>query len=157
MTEDAALTRIVVKRGNTTSVVDAYAAVKEGGQISDFALQDGDFVLVPKNENRVLVMEAVGRPGFFPLPERKPLTLLELMGEVHPQPGSKQVILTHQTRAGLQNITIPMEKVRNGAEGNQILQNGDVVYVPAAKGGSGALSKIGSAVRSLGFIRLFLP
>jgi protein involved in polysaccharide export with SLBB domain len=51
-TREAATTRVLVERGvapdKKTVMLDVFAAVRQSGAKPDFALHDGDFVIVPK-------------------------------------------------------------------------------------------------------------
>ena len=81
--DSALLTGIKVERAGTQIKADAYDAVKLGTPL-DFELADGDFVVVPENRERILVMEAVAKPGYQAIPERGTLTLLDALAQAQP-------------------------------------------------------------------------
>ncbi|MDQ3815555.1 MAG: polysaccharide biosynthesis/export family protein, partial [Armatimonadota bacterium] len=72
-TEKAALKRVVIQRAGKIYPVDAYLAVKQGTP-AGFDLQDGDFMIVPENKQRILVMPSVQKPGYYPIPEDGKMT-----------------------------------------------------------------------------------
>ena len=143
--DDALLSDVKVKRAGQQIQTDAYDAVKLGTP-SKFDLADGDFVFVPENRNRILVLEGVAKPGYYPIPERGNLTLLDAIAQAQPQQNTKKVELLRAREDGTvdRNIkprVIQLEDVRNGKEGNIALQPRDIIFVPSPKsGGRGILS-----------------
>jgi protein involved in polysaccharide export with SLBB domain len=100
-TDQAALTRVVLRRGATEQVIDAYDAVRSGARL-DVALEAGDFISVPRNDAKVTVMQAVQKPGDIPLPERTPLTVvdaLNLAGGPRDRAIFKEVVLVRPSPA----------------------------------------------------------
>lgn len=155
---EAALTRISVKRDGKVILVDAYDAIKAGKPLN-FPLQDGDSVFVPLNTNRVLVMEAVAKPGYYPIPERGNLTLLDVLAQATPQQKTKEVQITRANPDGTINLTlaakpqiVKLDDLRRGA-GNIVLSPRDIVFVVPAKPGRSFLQTLSS----LSILRLFLP
>ena len=156
--DSAALTNIVIERSGKNISVDALDAYKKGVPL-DFELQDGDFVKVQPIAQRVLVMEAVGKPGYYPIPERGQLTLLDALGEAGgPSGRTKEIVLVRQDLNDPQaqpiQMKFPIQKVRGGPEGRTVLRNGDVVYVPATVAKPNLLQTLGS---TLGLFRFFIP
>ena len=154
----AALTNIVIERNGKNLTVDALDAYKKGVPL-DFELQDGDFVKVQPIKQRILVMEAVGKPGYYPIPERGQLTLLDALGEAGgPSGRTKEIVLVRQNlndpNAQPEQFKFPIQKVRGGPEGRTVLRNGDVVYVPATVAKQNLLQTLGS---TLGLLRFFVP
>ena len=141
--DDALLTQVSVERQGTVLKVDAYSAIKNGTPL-DFKLQNQDRVLVPQNLNRVLVMEAVAKPGYYAIPERGQLTLLDLIAQAQPSASTKKVVLLRAGADGVvdKNIKpreIQLQDVRAGKEGQIVLQPRDIVYVISPKGPSNIL------------------
>ena len=136
--DDALLTGVKVERAGEQIQANAYDAVKLG-QPLDFDLADGDFVVVPENRNRILVLEGVAKPGYYPIPERGTLTLLDALAEAQPLQKTSKVELLRAREDGTvdRNIkprVIKLEDVRSGKEGNIVLQPRDIIYVPSPKG-----------------------
>lgn len=153
---DAALTRINVKRGTEVIEVDAYDAIKEGKPLN-FALQDGDFVFIPQNLNRVLVMEAVAKPGYYSIPERGRLTLLDVLAEATPQQNTKVALITRARPDGTVDLNqkpreVKLDKLRRGTE-NIVLSPRDIVFVPSPQPKRSFLQTLSS----LSLLRAFLP
>ena len=137
--EDAQLTHIKIVRAGTQIEADAYDAVKLGQPLA-FDLADGDYVVVPKNPDKILVMEAVSKPGYIAIPERGQLTLLDVVAQAQPQPGTKDIYLLRARADGTVDQDkkprkISLEEVRRSSEGNIVLQPRDIVYVPTPKKG----------------------
>jgi protein involved in polysaccharide export with SLBB domain len=153
--DTAALTRVVVQRGGQNMVQDVREALKEGKPLA-FDLQNNDFVVVPANTEQVLVMEAVAKPGYYPIPEKGVLTLLDALGQAGgPSARTKEVVLVRRDPNGTaREFRIPMTRVRSGAEGRQALRNGDIVFVPTTVAKPNLLQQLGS---TLGLFRIFMP
>jgi protein involved in polysaccharide export with SLBB domain len=131
-TETAAQTRVTVKRGAETFEVNARA-----GTATDFPLQDGDLVSVPKNTARVLVLGAVNKPGAVPIEENTTLRLGEaigLAGGARDRARVKEIGIFRTTPQGVQRTVVSLDKVVNGQPGlDHPLQNGDRLYVPEGR------------------------
>ncbi len=158
-TTDAALKSVVLKRGADSKVVDIYSAVTTG-QKSDVTLQNGDFVVVPRNESRVVVMQAVNRPGTYAIPENRVLTVtdaLSLAGGPRDGARIKEIALLRpnpRAENGVERRIITLDKIYKGdLSENVALQNGDVLYVPTAKGGGSLLNSLGQVIGTLTGLR----
>jgi protein involved in polysaccharide export with SLBB domain len=133
--DEAALRRVTVERAGQTFNVDLYDALKNGAPLnSDITLQDGDFVVVPKNTAHILVMPGVNTPGKQLFPESGLLSVTDALaaaGGPKERAKLKEVTLLRETPAGLQKRPIPLDKVQNWqAAGKIAMQPGDVLYVP---------------------------
>ena len=162
-TEQAALTQVIVQRDGKPQTVDLFDAVTKGIPL-DFPLRAGDTVLISKNNRRVLVMEAVNRPGYIMLPEKRPLTVLEavnIAGGTLPNAKTQEIAVLRPKPSGeWERRIIPMDQLRKGnvAAANQPLQDGDVVYVPQGKASTSLLSKVTKTLGSVMLpFRLFFP
>lgn len=134
-TDEAALKKVTItRRDNTTQVVDAYDAIHTGGNRPGLQLRAGDFVVVPKNTNRVLVLSAVNKPGNYAMPENETLTVgkaIAMAGGTKDRAKVKEIAVLRRTPQGVQRYMISADQVTNGRLGlDQPLQPGDVVYVP---------------------------
>jgi polysaccharide biosynthesis/export protein len=156
----AALKNISVQRSGKTYQVDAYLALKQGKTVG-FPLRDGDFVVVPENTKKVLVMPAVNKPGYYPMPEDGQMTVADALSAAGgPKDRARlfEVALLRQTPSGgVQKQVINLDKVYKGGGSldktlNQPLQSGDVVYVPEGKAGQTLLQK---ASGFFPFVRMF--
>lgn len=149
----AALSRVVIQRGDKTLTVDAYEALRFGKPLN-FTMQDGDFVVLQPLTDRVTVMEAVNRPGDVPIPEKGTLTLLEaLTAAGGRQPNARDIVLIRPRPANMPpgdpQVTVVRPdpaKGQNIQEMQQQLQNGDVIYVYPGKV---TQDKVGSILRYL--------
>ena len=136
--DDALLSGVKVVRAGEQIQTDSYDAVKLGKPL-DFDLADGDFVVVPENRARILVLEGVAKPGYYPIPERGTLTLLDAVAQAQPLQNTKKVELLRAREDGtvdrdIKPRVIQLDDVRSGKEGNIVLQARDIIYVPSPKG-----------------------
>ncbi len=133
-TSGAALRRVAVTRhGAVVANVDMLAAV-QGGAAPEVALEDGDYINVPRNEARVVVLPAVRNPGVYMIPEDRPLTIgdaLALAGG--PQVGAKlkEVVIFRETPKGTTSQLVSLEpKAGAPLPTSIVLQDKDFLYVP---------------------------
>jgi polysaccharide export outer membrane protein len=140
-TEKAALSRVVVQRDGQSQMVDAFDAVTTGKPLN-FPVQSRDVVTIPEHRERVVVMEAVNRPGVIPIPEKGKLTLLEALTLAGGRKdNARDIVLIRQRPEQPDNpqVTIidPYPTGKNAApktqQLQQELQQGDVVYVYPGK------------------------
>jgi protein involved in polysaccharide export with SLBB domain len=132
-TETAALTRVAVQRAGQTIPVDTQAAFRQGAPL-DFPLQDGDFVVVPKNTAQVLVLGAVNQPGAISIEENTTLRIGDAIGKtggVKDRAKLKEIGIFRSGPNGVQRQVISLDRMYNGQPGlNYPLQSGDTLYVP---------------------------
>jgi protein involved in polysaccharide export with SLBB domain len=126
------------------------------GKKINVPLQDGAFVTVPQNLQRVLVMAGVKNAGMVTMPEDRPLTVGEAIGMAG---GTKdrakltQVGLMRQTGNGVAREVLDLGRVDKGRSAlNIVLQHGDILYVPEGK--PVTTSILDTVVRSLGPLSL---
>lgn len=152
----ARLKSVQVERGGTTRSFDALAALRDGQNKPEFALQEGDFVVVPENLQRVLVTQEVNRPGYVPIPEDRVLTVGEAISAAGgPKDRAKlnEVIIFRRLSGGLKNRVVRLNQVENGDLGfDQQLVAGDILYVPPGRASRSSVA-IGSIVSSLTTLR----
>ncbi len=130
-TPEAALSKVMILTpGGARRTLDLRPSQQREHKTA-LMLETSDFVVVPRNENRVLLMEAVPKPGFYTIPEDGPLTLwgaLALAGGFGKN--CKEILILRSDKVG--KVTIhdrftPADLQFHG----QNLQNGDLVYVGA--------------------------
>lgn len=158
--EAAALKKVSLQRDDKTQRVDVYGALKEGAERPNVPLQEGDFIVVPRNESRVTVMQAVQRPGTYNIPEKGVLTVtdaINLAGGPRDRASIKEVaLLRPDTTAvnGVQTKIISLTKISAGDLSQNVpLQSGDIIYVPEAKAKTSLLGAIGSVISTLTGLR----
>ncbi|RYG58127.1 hypothetical protein EON80_27475, partial [bacterium] len=155
-TTQALLRGVQVERGGQTNTVDLLGALRQGAKKPEFALREGDFVVVPQNMSRVLVMQEVNRPGFVAIPEDHELTVgeaLSLAGGPRERAKLNEVIIFRRTPEGLKNRVIQLDKVQTNDLGvNEKLVAGDILYVPTGRP-SRSRAAFDSIVSSVGTLR----
>jgi protein involved in polysaccharide export with SLBB domain len=146
-TKLAALRQVsVTRRDGTTQVVDVSPALGPNATKLNFSLQQGDIVVVPMNQNRVLVTNAVAAPGYIPIPESGTLTIGDaIMAAGGARTGAKLneiVVLSRKADGTVDKRQVSLADVRNGIMNNDMpLRSGDVVFVPEGKTGPSSLQK----------------
>jgi len=152
--DTAALSKITVNRAGKVLPVDAYDAVRKNAPLN-FPLEQGDQVIVPKNQNLVLVTDGVSKPGFIPIPEHGSLTLIDVIGIAAPLPGANKVFVVHALPDGTFDTKnakqIKIDDLKRGRTPNLTLQPHDVVSVQAPHQRSSILNSISQ----LGALSLF--
>jgi len=99
------------------------------------SLQNGDLVLIPESQSRFVVLGYVNRPGFFPLPEGRSLTLSEAIATAQGQNvrGRLSRVALVRIEGGKEKRTVyDLGRFMNQGDFSQnpLLQSGDVIYVP---------------------------
>jgi polysaccharide export outer membrane protein len=134
----AALSKVVVIRGNETLPVDLRPLVQEGRVPEDhFKLQAGDVIVVPEHSAKVAIMGNVRGPGYVDLPEGERVTVT---GVIHRAGGYldktklTDILLIRGSNGGNQaeRIKVDVEAVLKKAElaKDPVVQANDVIYVP---------------------------
>jgi len=126
----------------------------------NFPLQNGDFVVIPKNTSRVLVVQGVNKPGIVQLPETGYISVAEALSEAGGTTNRaklKEIVLMRQTATGVQRQVIALDKVQNWqVAANTRMINGDVLYVPEkGEGGTSFWQKLQNGAGLLSLFRLF--
>jgi polysaccharide export outer membrane protein len=161
-TNQAALTQAHVLRGTTDISVNLYPTIVEGkldDTVRSFMLQAGDVLFVPLVEKRIGVMGGVNHPGYYPVPETRPLTVIDaltLAGGQASESDLKKAGVIRTVNGVASIIPVDLNKLlRNPqAEANVVLQPDDILFVPLLGkrkfGWSDILAPI-SALSYLGF------
>ena len=150
--DTAALTKITVLRAGKVLPVDAYDAVRKNAPL-DFPLEQGDQIIVPKNQNIIAILDGVSAPGFYPFPERGQFTLIDALALAKPVSGATKLFVVHARpdgtfdTANAKEVKIP--DLQRGRVPNLALQPHDVVSVQAPRQKTGILERLGqvSALR----------
>ncbi len=155
-TPGARLRGVQIERAGVKTTYDSFEALTGGANATNFALQPGDFVVVPENLSRVLVTAEVNRPGYVAIPEDRPLTVgeaLNLAGGPKDRAKLNQAIIYRPVPGGYKSRTVQLDKVDGGNLGyNQTLVAGDTLYVPIGRP-SRSSSTIGGVVGGLSTLR----
>ncbi|HEY3265347.1 MAG TPA: polysaccharide biosynthesis/export family protein [Armatimonadota bacterium] len=121
----AALSRAQLLRVRQVIPVDLHALLVEGKSDGNVVLLPGDTLVVPANESRIAVLGGVQQPGYFDLPDGKPVTVVDALGLAH---GANR-------RARLNNVSlIRMEggkQIVKALDIRRFLKEGDVSQNPA--------------------------
>jgi protein involved in polysaccharide export with SLBB domain len=138
-TPEALLSGVILQRGGQSRTVDIYDAIKFGKTLNE-PVQENDFITVPENKNRVMVIEAVNRQGWVPIPEREKLTVLDAItaaGGFRPDAKTQEVALLRQVGPNKVEQTVlalkDIGKGKNLELANLTLRSGDLIVVPQTR------------------------
>ncbi len=137
-TELASLQRAFVDRNGTAIPVNLLQVLVKGETHANFPLQDGDVVIVPTNLTRFAVVGQVTRPGYYPMPEGKPVLLsdaIAIAGGPTPRAITSRVYILRLENGEWKRIQVPyLRFLRQGdLKANPLLKEGDVVFVPETR------------------------
>lgn len=159
----AALRQVqVLRRDNTSVTVDVSKAAEPGAGRLPIDLEPGDLVTVPRNPNRVLVMNAVQRPGYVPFPESGSLTIGDAILMAGGAVGNARLNMVAIIRRGTngevnRQIVAINDVVKDQAKGqlgmDTPLQPGDIVYVPEGRTSTPAFQRLLQPITSLAVLR----
>jgi len=157
VTDKAALTRVQRQRvGESPKTIDMLTALTKGTETVREELIRGDFIIVPRNTNRVVVMDAVNKPGDVTIPEKGQLTVLDAInaaGGWKLNAKTAEIAIYRYTPQGLTEIKVAIVK---GVASTRIpLQPDDVVYVPPGKVPPSFMSKIAPLLAGIGILNGF--
>ncbi len=137
LTSKAALkTASVIRRASGTPMpLDLGRLILQGDTSADVALEVGDVILVPELKNRVLVLGSVQSPGAYDLLEgAKVLDAIASAGGPAPKAVLTSVTIVRQTATGrtpVATVNVAAMLKTGDQSTNMVLQNTDIVYVPA--------------------------
>jgi polysaccharide export outer membrane protein len=137
-TEHAALTKAYVLRMGTRIPLNLRPLLVEGradADVSGFKVHPGDMLFVPENDERYAVMGQVTKPGYYPLPEKGEVTLLEAINLAGGQGATGDlakagIIHVAGGKATVQPVNIDTILKKGHLAENVVLHSGDILYVP---------------------------
>ncbi|MBM3493880.1 MAG: hypothetical protein FJX72_06105 [Armatimonadetes bacterium] len=138
-TEDAALSRCALIRGNEETRVDLRPSLVQGSSYDSaraIILKPGDMVFVPRNEAMVSVMGSVQKAGQFTIGEDKPLSVLDALGLAGgpTQLANPRDVSVVRMVEGTPSVTrVDLDRIikKRDFAANIALQKDDIVFVPA--------------------------
>jgi polysaccharide export outer membrane protein len=104
-----------------------------GEMEGNIALRPGDMMVVPESQNRIAVLGSVRTPGTFTLTEgMKLIEAVALAGGPTDRGTLSQVIVVRLEGKETKRIVANLDRAISGQDvsQNQVLQTGDVVFVP---------------------------
>ena len=138
--EDAAISKAHVARGTELvplpGISEAVRAGKPTEELLRFQLKPGDQVFVPQLEERYSVMGAVYKPGSYPLPETKQVTVLEALtiagSGIQGQAdfGKAGIIRQQGGKPTLLPVNFDNLLKKQDYTQNHVLQAGDILWMP---------------------------
>ena len=118
------------------------------GNTNDTKVQPGDLIVVAKSNDRIAVLGAVIKPGYFPLDAGAPLQLAQALADAGGLSARAAGSRATLTRSGGQTVPLDLYAltVLGDESQNLRLKPGDVVTIPEARGITifGAVTKPGT-------------
>ncbi len=106
------------------------------GNTNETKVQPGDLIVISPSNDRIAILGAVAKPGYFALDAAKPLQLAQALAEAGG--AAPRAALTRATLTRKNGQTVPLDlyalTVLGDDSQNLSLQSGDVVTVPEARG-----------------------
>lgn len=135
VTPRAAVRRATLIRRSTAQTINVdLDRLLKGDRSADIPVEPGDILMVPSLQNRVLLLGSVSRPGAYDLDEGgRIMDALALAGGTPDRAANKQVGVIRTGPDGKPVVTtVDITKIfRGDMSQNILLQNADIVYVPA--------------------------
>lgn len=135
---NAALTRAQILRAGRIVKVDLHALLVEGKAEGNMPLAAGDTLVIPANEARIAVLGAVGQPGYYDLPDGKPITVADALGFAkgpHKNARIGEVALVRSVDGSqvVSRLNVGEFLKKGDLSQNPYVHSGDVVYVAEGK------------------------
>lgn len=133
----------VTRKNGATGVINLTP-----GNTNETKVQPGDLIVIAQSNDRIAILGAVIKPGYFPLDAAKPLQLAQALAEAGGTAPRAALTRATLTRKGGQVVPLDLYSltVLGDDSQNLRLQSGDVVTVPEARGVTifGAVAKPGT-------------
>jgi polysaccharide export outer membrane protein len=126
----------VIRRGNGQSIaVDLDRLLIKGDRAANVPIEPGDIVMVPRLQNRVLVLGAVRNPGAYDLEDgARLLEVIALAGGPLNNAVQTNIGVVRNGNDGKPAVTtVDVPKIVKGGAQNMQLQDADIVYVPEGR------------------------
>lgn len=137
-TELASLQRAYIDRKGSVIPVNLLRLLVQGELQEGVPLQDGDVLIIPTNLARIAVVGQVTRPGYYPLPEGKPVLLsdaIAIAGGPTSRAITSRIYILRFEQDELRRIEVPYIRFlrRGDITANPPIREGDVVFVPETR------------------------
>lgn len=139
VTDKAWLSQAYVMRGTEKlplNLVNVLLKNETDDPVTKFKLQPGDVLMVPEAEQKYAVLGQVNKPGFYPVPEKKPITVLEalsLAGGQTQEAEMRKAGILRTVNGKPVGTPINLDEVmrKGNLTKNVTLQPGDILFVPS--------------------------
>lgn len=127
----------LIRRGTGQAVaIDLDRLLVKGDRSANLPVEPGDIIMVPRLQNRVLVLGAVSRPGAYDLEEEaRVLDAIALAGGPTERALQSNIGVVRNGAGGKPTVTTVDvgQLVRGNGSQNVQLQDADIVYVPEGR------------------------
>lgn len=135
----AAINRALIRRASGQTVYLDLVRATTGDQSFNLPLQNGDALVVPELRERVSVLGAVERPGFYPTEDGRPLLLADVLakaGNLAGRPENVRITVARRQSDGTMKAyrvdPVKLLELRDLRQ-NVRVQDGDVISVSLLK------------------------
>lgn len=133
----AALTRASVRRVSGKIVpVNLFKALLKNDDASNITLIEGDVIVVPEQKDRISVLGAVAKPGFFPMEDGRALKVVDAIASAGGPESNAALTRAVLRRADGTERTLDLYRllVQGVQTDNIALRADDIVSIPEARG-----------------------
>jgi protein involved in polysaccharide export with SLBB domain len=136
---DANLSKAYVLRDTHQLPVDLQKVLVEGEPapaVTGFRLEHGDILVIPQNQKRFGVMGQVGKPGYYPFPDKMAdatvLKALATAGGASSEANLKEASILRMVDGNAVRIPVDLRDIlgKGDLESNVVLKPEDILYVP---------------------------
>lgn len=132
-TQQAALSKAMIRRGDQTIPVDLYDAVVKGDGSKDVLMLSGDTLVIPQVVAQVSVVGTVSHPGPLVMPDGRTMTLsmaISEAGGLASRAKNSCTLTTIDKNGKLVNKDYNLKTLGSKGEPDPVLKDRDVVFVP---------------------------
>jgi protein involved in polysaccharide export with SLBB domain len=104
--------------------------------VTGFRLEHGDILVIPQNQKRFGVMGQVGKPGYYPFPDKMAdatvLKALAMAGGASSEANLKEASILRMVDGNAVRIPVDLREIlrKGDLESNVVLKPEDILYVP---------------------------
>jgi len=137
-TEKAALTKAYIIRAGAQLPLNLRPMLIEGKSdpaVTGFKLQNADVLFLPENEIHYSVMGQVGKPGYYPIPEKGEITVLQALnlagGQTTGDISKAGIVRMVDGKATVTTVNIDDMLKKGATKGNIAMKADDILYIPS--------------------------
>ena len=134
----SALTKVVLQRHGKEKHLNLYPLLSEGRADAiegNITMEDGDVLIIPEIKTKYMVLGQANKPGSFPMPEEKQITVLEALAEAGGANGQGEqrkatLLRTVNGKRELVQLNLMDMQSKGKLEKNYVINDGDIIFIP---------------------------
>ena len=134
----SALTKVVLQRHGKEKHLNLYPLLSEGKADAiegNITMEDGDVLIIPEIKTKYMVLGQANKPGSFPMPEEKQITVLEALAEAGGANGQGEqrkatLLRTVNGKRDLVQLNLMDMQSKGKLEKNYVINDGDIIFIP---------------------------